>query len=230
MATRRVRLFLASSALTASALLPVTGLAGKHFRSRSRRPTLDCIPLGNYTRVNETRITLADQLTVIGGSAEAIRQTVKNSSTKDVVIEQRRKRFASSKRSVLRAGEVSLSRVDAAIYSLGQVEVTGRLSFSGKMRSVPSTTAVVRIRAYAGLVDQPSAVTQLRLVWETNRRFFLRRGRPLTISLISAQPQSALSKTGVIVAKPSNKLEQSVIRHFDEITHFEVVLEQIRDL
>jgi hypothetical protein len=116
----------------------------------------------------------------------------------------------------LTADQVNLGQIGLAIYDTGDIVATGRLAHDGGPNGDLRANFVrVHLRAYAGLPNRADAagLTDAPVVWACEHRFWVKRGRPKTVSLV-----------------PPTASQSSQLRcHFEKITHLEVELQCQRD-
>lgn len=145
----------------------------------------------------------------------------------------RRKDFPLLRNSVS-AGGVTLERMGFSLYDTGQHVCTGLLRFDGGPDgSLLGANVVVRVRAYSGAPQHPGGLTNMRLLWETERAFWLNRGQAVTVSLLPNPPrvQPAFATPVRVHLEHSWPYPPSdlIYQHFGETTHLEVELEYRKD-
>jgi len=149
------------------------------------------------------------------------------------VVWVRRKDFPLLRNSISASG-VTLERMGVSLYETGQHVCTGLLRFdAGPDGSLLGANVVVHVRAYSGVPRHPGRLTNMRLLWETERAFWLNRGQAVTVSLLPNPPrvQSAFATPvrvhlGHSWPHPPSHL---IYQNFDETTHLEVELEYRRN-
>jgi hypothetical protein len=171
-------------------------------------------------------------------------RSVKSPGNRETV-EIERKLFPVNVNSIT-AGGVTLERMGLTLYADGRYICTGLLSFDGgPQAALLGANVAVRIRAYSGTPLQEGNALNMRMLWETRRKAFVRRDEPLACSLLpdfDLQPLLG-SCEGEKFAPIPNKQPITVtskydwpdhpsdliLLHFEETTHLEIILERYTD-
>lgn len=141
----------------------------------------------------------------------------------------RRKDFPVLRNSISTGG-VTLERIGLSLYDRGQYACTGLLRFDGGPDgSLLGANVVVHVRAYSGTPGHPGGLTNMRLLWETERAFWLNRGQAVTVSLLPDPPRLQPAFATPVRAHLEHSLpfppSHLIYQHFGETTHLEVELE-----
>jgi hypothetical protein len=192
--------------------------AENHFFSRSRTLTKRCLPNYDYAHnVWPFTTPRGPRATVIAVAA---------TDPTDVGKQVKPFHFRANS---LTVGNVTLDDVGISLYNNdGKLYASGRLSNNGGDGGVIGNHVVIHLRVYvshtaaANLerpIATPNSVTRIPpdayVVWQTQRKFWVSRGGPETVSMV----------------KPVLSLDdwQALTRHFKDITHIELELQQQRD-
>ena len=143
-----------------------------------------------------------------------------------------RKNFEVLRNSIVADG-VTLERVGVSLYDSGFYACTGLLRFDGGPDgALLGANVVLRVRAYSGAPQHPGTLTNMRLLWETERPMWVPRGEAKSISLLPvplpSRANGAVTRVGLTDSWP-HPVTQMIIQHFDETTHLEIVLERCKD-
>jgi hypothetical protein len=214
--------------------------AENHFFSRSRTLTKRCLPNYDYAHnVWPFTTPRGPRATVIAVAA---------TDPTDVGKQVKPFHFRANS---LTVGNVTLDDVGISLYNNdGKLYASGRLSNNGGDGGVIGNHVVIHLRAYISHtaaaapdvpvtptlitavaadtaaaenlerpIATPNSVTRIPpdayVVWQTQRKFWVSRGEPETVSMV----------------KPVLSLDdwQALTRHFKDITHIELELQQQRD-
>jgi hypothetical protein len=147
--------------------------------------------------------------------------------------ERLRKAFYVDKPSIT-ADHVELSRMALAFYNDGGYVGSGLLGFDGGPDGVlQGANAVIRVRAYAGAPQHPGKLDHMQLLWETEHPCWIGRKQSRAISLfprfcfLKGCPPERVNVT--VREAGYDTLSDVIRRHFEEITHLEIVLERLKD-
>ncbi len=233
MQAKRLQVVLTGAVLTAGGLIGgAEAVAQRCLPHRARTYNRCCLPSRDYAlyaqRVSESVVAVAsaEQPTPI---THYLVKTDEEGTRQAVPV--LRKDFGVLRNSII-ADDVALERMGLSLYNTGQYACNGVLRFDGGPDgSLLGANVVVRVRAYSGTPQHRGGLTNMRLVWETERPVWVRRGEAKSISLLP-EPFPPRSSAAVRVrltdswpGPPTDLIHQ----HFEQITHLEVVLERCKD-
>lgn len=139
----------------------------------------------------------------------------------------RRKDFF-AKRPSLTVEHIQLSRISLAVLKSGQLQCSGLFSHNGGPQgAIRSSQVTVRLRFFAGTPQQTSLRQGAPLLAETTKSVRVFRGEAAVISLLPDE----ISRPGLppqpahAPATPPTRLKEQMAKHFNSVTHMEVVLE-----
>ena len=230
-----LQVVLTGAVFAAGSLLGTSEAAAQRcFRHRATTCNRCCLPSRDYAlyaqRVSASAVAIAsvDQPSAITHHYLAHAEA----GTERRALSVLRKDYSVLQNSIV-ADDVTLERIGVSLYGTGLYACTGLLRFDGGPDgSLLGANVVVRVRAYSGAPQHPGALTNMRLLWETERPMWVHRGEAKSVSLLPeplpTRGNGAEVRVRVAESGP-HPLTEMICQHFDETTHLEIVLERCKD-
>ncbi|WP_131282229.1 hypothetical protein [Blastopirellula marina] len=131
---------------------------------------------------------------------------------------------------------IVFDRIGVAIFDNGSCNCTGRLQYDGGHDKVfHGANVLVKVRAFAGPPGSPDTTLEgMRLVFQTQKRIWVRRDGEIMTSLIPTQVDSASTYAATsnytVSANYTNYLPALVQQDFNRITHVEIVFHYMHEM
>jgi len=212
-------------------------VASKHFFNRATTCTRHRLPAYDYA-LHAERVSARVVAIAPAGPPTSIKHYKPDPSRGGAwwAVDVLRRDFPVLRNSIVANG-VELERIGLSLYNTGQYACTGVLRFDGGPdAALLGANVVIRVRAYSGVPQHPGGLTNMRLLWETERPAWVHRGEAKSVSLLPGRPRPPCPPESRVRAPatdswnwPREAPSKLIYQHFNEITHLEIVLEHGKD-